>query len=142
MNEKTIDYWIERAKQIAIQAHEGQKRRGGQPYIEHPLRVANEVENGLKPIAFLHDVCEDSNITLYDLQKEGFPQYIIDAVDLLTHKKEDTNVQYWIKIAKNPDAVEVKLKDIKDNLGDNPNERQKQKYVKALDLFKKLGVSS
>jgi len=128
-----ITYWIERAKQIATLAHEGQKRNSGSPYIEHPIRVASKVEDRLKPIALLHDVVEDTLITLKDLEDLKFPSYILDAVDLLTHKKGDTNVTYWNKIMTNPDAINVKLRDIEDNLASIPSVYARSKYAKALD---------
>ncbi len=141
LTDQTLEYWTERAKQLAIAAHEGQKRRQGTPYIEHPARVAAAVEARLKPIAWLHDVVEDTNLTTDDLKKAGFPSYVINAIDLLTHKKEDTNMVYWKKILTNPDAAAVKVADLKDNLSDQPNEYQKQKYAKALKLFSGSGIS-
>ena len=134
-----IKYWIELAKSVATRAHSGQTRRDGTPYIKHPERVASKVEDRLKPIAWLHDVVEDTEVSINDLYKFGFPEYIIEAVSVLTHSKTQTNVQYWNDIAKNVDAIAVKLADINDNLSDTPSDNQRQKYAKALDIFKKLG---
>jgi len=141
LTEQTLEHWTELAQQVATRIHEGQKRSNGRPYIEHCARVAGKVEPRLKPIAWLHDTVEDhpDKITIEDLKEMGFPSYIIAAVDLLTHRKGDTNMAYWKKIATNPDAVSVKLKDIADNLGETPTEYQVQKYGRALDLFKQLG---
>jgi len=135
---QTEQQWIEKARQIATAAHAGQTRNNGRPY---PTRIVSKVEDRLKPIAFLHDVCEDTKVTLEDLKKEGFPSYIIDAVSLLTHKQGDSNIVYWKKILANPDAVNVKLRDIEDNLGETPSEHAKQKYARALELFKQAGYS-
>ena len=135
LTEQTLEHWIKRSVEIAYAAHEGQKRTDGSPYIKHPFRVADAVEDRLKPIAYLHDVIEDTKVTLDDLKKEGFPSYIINAVDLLTHKKGDSNVVYWTKIKSNPDATAVKLADINDNLHDTPSEHAKQKYQRALTFF-------
>jgi (p)ppGpp synthase/HD superfamily hydrolase len=66
----------------------GQKRTNGSSYIKHPARVAAKVEDRLKPIAWLHDVVEDTKVTMEDLRVEGFPTYILDAVDVLTHKNK------------------------------------------------------
>ena len=134
-----INHWIRLAELVATAAHSGQTRSNGVPYITHPKRVAANVEDRLKPIAWLHDVVEDTSVTLDQLRGMEFPEYIINAVDLLTHRKEHTNVQYWMEIAKNPDATAVKLVDIKDNLSDAPNEYQQKKYAKALLVFQKLG---
>lgn len=130
---------IEMAKKVATAAHEGQIRRRGDPYITHPARIAARVDDRLKPIAWLHDVVEDTNITVADLRSIGFPAYIVEAVDLLTHRKSDSNEVYWKKILTNKDAVSIKLEDIRDNLASNPSDYAIQKYVKALALFKQYG---
>jgi (p)ppGpp synthase/HD superfamily hydrolase len=135
MNEISIEYWIRRAREIATFAHMDQTRNNGRPYIKHPERVTAAVEDRLKPIALLHDTVEDSSITLEDLKDEGFPSYILDAVDLLTHRKGESNVSYWSKIKENPDALAVKLEDIHDNVNDHPSEHAKQKYAQALSFF-------
>lgn len=135
LSDQTLEYWIRRAQEIAIAAHEGQKRADGSPYIKHPARVADAVEARLKPIAWLHDVVEDTRVTLDDLKAEGFPLYIIEAVDLLTHRKGEPNLSYWGKIKANPDALAVKLTDINDNVNDTPSEYAKQKYGRALSFF-------
>jgi len=58
------------ASKIAYRAHYGQFRRGGTiPYIIHPLRVANSFKDDIKKtIAILHDVVEDTELTLKDLK--------------------------------------------------------------------------
>ena len=61
---------IEKALQIAARAHEGQKDKDGQPYILHPLRVMNAVEDEpVKVVAVLHDVIEDTSVTADDLRR-------------------------------------------------------------------------
>lgn len=135
LSDQTLDHWIRRAQEIATAAHEGQKRTDGSTYIKHPARVADAVEARLKPIAWLHDVVEDTRVTLDDLKAEGFPLYIIEAVDLLTHRKGEPNLSYWGKIKANPDALAVKLADINDNVNDTPSEYAKQKYGRALSFF-------
>lgn len=131
---------MEQAKNVAAAAHRGQVRRdGGDYFLEHVQKVADAVEDRLKPIAFLHDVCEDTAITLEDLKEAGFPKYVLDAVDLLTHKNNEPNLSYWGKIVTNKDAATVKIADIKNNLGSNPKERQKEKYIKALNFFAQQG---
>jgi len=141
LTEQTLDHWIALAQKIATAAHEGQKRTNGSPYIQHPARIAAKAEDRLKPIAWLHDVPEDTQVTLEDLKREGFPTYVLAAVDLLTHRKGDTNMAYWKKILTNPDAVTIKLLDIQDNMGETPSEYAKVKYAKALELFKQAGYS-
>ena len=135
LSDHTIEHWIERMREIAWKAHEGQTRNDGSPYIQHPERVAAAVEPRLKPIALGHDLCEDTSVTLDDLRKEGFPTYIINAISDLTHIKSEPNLIYWGRIKENPDALTVKLKDINDNVNDHPSERAKAKYAQALIFF-------
>lgn len=135
MIEPSIEQWIEKMRVIAHEAHKGQTRNNGRPYIEHPERVAAAVEDRLKPIALGHDLVEDTQVTLEDLNAEGFPLYIIEAVDLLTHRKGEPNLSYWGKIKANLDALAVKLADINDNVNDTPSEYAKQKYGRALSFF-------
>jgi (p)ppGpp synthase/HD superfamily hydrolase len=139
LSEQALEFWISAARTIANTAHKSQKRNDGSPYIQHPARVADAVDDRLKPIAWLHDVVEDTSVTLDDLKAVGFPAYIITAVDLLTHRNREPNMDYWGRIKGNPDALAVKLADINDNLNDHPSEYAKQKYVKALTFF---GVAS
>jgi (p)ppGpp synthase/HD superfamily hydrolase len=143
MNAKTMAYWIGLAKKIATTAHAGIYRRDKKtPYIKHCEAVADKVEDRLKPIAWLHDVVEDTSVTLQDLQDYGFPSYIVDAVAAITHLKSETNMVYWQKVLSNEDAVKVKLADIKSNLGDTPSPNQIVKYKQALQVFADAGYSA
>lgn len=140
LTENQLKVLIDQAKKIAEAAHLGQTRNDGTtPYMKHVQAVADAVEDRLKPIAYLHDTVENTEITIQDLIKIGFPSYITDAVNLLTHKNNEPNLSYWTKIAGNKDAATVKIKDIKHNLSDNPSDRQKNKYSQALQLFSKFG---
>ena len=139
---QTLDYWINLAKQIANDSHKNQFRRDGvTPYIIHVDGVAQQVEPRLKPIAYLHDVVEDTKTTLQDLINAGFPSYITDAVNLLTHRSSDPDIIYWKGILTNPDAAEVKVVDINYNLNDNPSQNQINKYNRALEIFAQAGYS-
>lgn len=142
MTDKQLSTVIEHAKKISQIAHAGQKRRGGEDYFAaHVEPIANSVTDYLKPIAYLHDVIEDTEITLEELKNVGFPEYIIKAVELLTHRNNEPNESYWTKIAKNIDATTVKIADIKNNLMSAPTEKQRKKYLRAIKLFKDRGYS-
>lgn len=130
LSDQTLEHWIKEAEQILHFAFPKDFRA-----IVHATRIASAVEDRLKPIAFLHDVVEDTNVTLDDLQKLGFPSYIIEAVKLLTHIKGVPNIEYWAGIKQNSDALSVKKEDINDNLNDKPSEHAKQKYALALKFF-------
>lgn len=140
MTKEQLNVLIDQSMKVAQAAHMGQKRNGGGDYfIEHVSQVAAAVEDYLKPIAFLHDVLEDTPVTLDQLKEAGFPDYVLNAVDILTHKNHEPNVSYWTRIAQNKDAATVKIADIKNNLSSSPSDRAKEKYAKALTLFQKFG---
>ena len=141
--EMSTQILINLAKDVAEKAHYGQFRFDGTtPYFHHPMAVADKVEDRLKPIAYLHDVPEDTSVKLDDLRRMGFPKYVLDAVDLLTKKP---NQEYWMylqNMVHNPDAVKVKLADIAHNLSSTPTKSMTKKYLKALDFFKSKGFST
>lgn len=116
-----MDGWemlYEKALQIAQKAHEGQHDKGGNPYILHPLAVAEKVEEPeAKITALLHDVVEDTDVTLERLAGE-FPQVIVEAVDILTKKKgpEYSLEKYLDEICQNAIARTVKLADLEHNM--------------------------
>ena len=75
---------IDKAYQTAEEAHRGQKRRSGEPYIIHPIAVAEILfELGMDPpsveTALLHDVVEDTNFKLSDIARM-FGIYVADLV--------------------------------------------------------------
>jgi (p)ppGpp synthase/HD superfamily hydrolase len=83
------DTLLEKAIKIAVEAHEGQKDRYGQPYIFHVLRVTFSGEDRKEQICgALHDVVEDTDWTTDDLFREGFPPEIVEVVRLMTIEKE------------------------------------------------------
>jgi hypothetical protein len=127
---------IAKTKAIATLAHMGQKRRGGIPYITHPLRVAKNVEDRLKPLANLHDVPEDNKAFSIEVLKDlGVPDSVLVPLKLLTHDDNEPYLDYIKRIKTNPDAFKVKLADIEDNMNDNPSERQVKKYREALNIL-------
>lgn len=81
------------AYMLAKEAHQGQMRKSGEPYIIHPIAVARivaeEFELGANPImaAFLHDVVEDTPYTLDDI-KERFGEDVAFLVGVVTKQKK------------------------------------------------------
>ncbi|HEW9181748.1 TPA: GTP pyrophosphokinase [Streptococcus pneumoniae] len=99
-----------------IKAHFGQIDRAGIDYIKHPETVASFVATDEeKAVAYLHDVIEDTSLTLLDLKKEGFSKNIIEAVDILTKKKGQDYQSYLNLVKKNELARVVKLADLRHN---------------------------
>lgn len=104
------------ALRIAKKAHYGQVDKGGVEYIEHPIYVASQVATDEeKAVALLHDVIEESNYGLEDLRKSGFPEAIVQAVDVLTKKPEMDYQDYLALVKANKLARVVKLADLKHN---------------------------
>ena len=135
---------LERAIEIATQAHEGQVDKAGNAYIGHPLRVMAMGKNEQEKIAgVLHDIVEDSPWTFEMLEAEGFAPEIIAALKCVTKISENEDYDDFIeRVKKNPLAVAVKINDLTDNmdirrlpyLSDKDVKRLK-KYLKA---YKKL----
>lgn len=107
---------LERAVRIVVDAHEGQTDKAGATYIRHPLRLMEQMDTEhARVVALLHDVVEDADYTLDDIEKE-FDTDIRDAVDALT-KREGESYQDFIERAdNNPVARRVKIVDLEDNL--------------------------
>jgi (p)ppGpp synthase/HD superfamily hydrolase len=107
---------LERALQIAVTAHAGQKDRNGAAYVFHPLRVMMRCNSArAKLVALLHDTVEDTNVTYEQLAAEGFPREIIASVRLLTREDEMAYDDYITRIMDDPVALEVKIADLEDN---------------------------
>lgn len=108
---------LERAIALAASAHSGQRDKAGKPYIFHPLRVMLSVESLEEQLAaILHDVVEDTSVTLDDLRVEGFPDSVIVAVDALTKRSGESRIDAAARAAANPIARRVKLADVRDNM--------------------------
>ena len=108
---------LEKAIEIALRAHAGQPEKNGDPYILHPLRVMHGCETvEEKMAAVLHDVVEDSDITLQILAESGFIKEVINAVDCLTRREGESYEDFIVRAAFNPIARTVKLRDVEDNL--------------------------
>lgn len=108
---------FERALQIATEVHQNQKDRSGAPYILHVMRVMlrgkNEEE---KIVGLLHDVVEDTPLTIDDLRTEGFSDFILDAVQCLTRPESESYDDFIERIKANKLAINVKLNDLEDNM--------------------------
>lgn len=132
---------LEKAILIAVNAHKGQIDKGWKPYILHPLRLMVSMESeALQIVAVLHDVIEDTDITLDYLRKEGFSEEILSALDALTRRKDESYDEFISRIIKNKTASNVKLADLNDNMNlsriEHPTDKDYQrieKYRKAVD---------
>lgn len=110
---------IEETLRIALEAHAGQKDLVGNPAILHLMAVCLAGKTDLqKKTGILHDIIEDTDLTLDSLRAKGVEEEVVEAVDLLTHRDEDSYEDYIRKIASsgNETAIQVKLNDLHHNL--------------------------
>ncbi len=113
------------AVELATRAHAGQLDKIGDDYIGHPLRVMDAVGAAAERAAVdpyharlaavLHDVVEDTDVTLADLAALGYPPEVVAAVDALTHRDGEPVPDYLTRVAGNDLAVVVKRADMADN---------------------------
>ena len=134
-----------KAMSIAYDAHHGQQDKSGVPYVFHPLHLAEQMDDEISCCAaLLHDVVEDTDITLEQLAKD-FPPQVVEAVRLLTHDPDTDYYNYVRAIKGNPIAVKVKLADLAHNMDASrfadvevPKDRIgyfRDKYTKALAIL-------
>lgn len=130
---------LERAIEIATEAHRGQVDKAGNDYIEHPLRVMAAGKSfNEKIVGVLHDVVEDTNWTFEMLALEGFSQEVIDALRCVTKLSESEPYDKFIaRVKRNPLAVEVKLHDLSDNMDIRRLPYLSDKDVKRLKRYLK-----
>jgi hypothetical protein len=102
---------------IAAQAHQDQKDRAGLPYILHPLRVMQQMDNENEKIAAtLHDVIESTSWTLEQLKTAGFSKEVLKIVECLTRDAEEPYESYIDRVSEDSIATKIKLADLEDNM--------------------------
>ena len=105
------------AIEIATLAHGGKYDLAEKPYILHPLRVMFQFSDPEEMIvAVLHDVIEDSEWTVDGLRRMCFSQTVTDALECLTHVKDENYTDYIQRVSTNTLAIKVKCADLKDNM--------------------------
>src|SRR6476469_64416 len=134
---------LQRAIAIAAKAHEGQVDKAGNPYLDHPLAVMENV-NSLeqKIVAVLHDAVEDSELTLEQLRSEGFPEVIVSAIEAITKIEGEAYAAYLERVIANPIALRVKIADVTHNLDirriAHPTEADFQRIAKYKKVVSQL----
>lgn len=134
-------FTLDDAIQVARRAHEGQLDKSGRPYIAHPLRVMGALRNEHERMAaVLHDVVEDTTVTLADLTEAGCPPEVLAALAAVSKQPGEDQAAYLARVAANPIALAVKLADIADNMSPDrlarldaeTQDRLRTKYESAL----------
>ena len=103
---------------LATTRHAGQFDRGGNPYILHPLKVMYYLKSNdeeLQCIALAHDLVEDTDTTYDELRSMGFTNRVIDGIAALTKLPGESYDQYKERVKANPDAIKVKMADLRHN---------------------------
>ncbi len=140
-----FDELREKAMKIAIKVHSGQLDKGGNDYINHPIRVSENCSSGdEKVVALLHDTIEDGDITDDYLLIQGFPNYIVDAVMSVTRSKDESYFDFILRCKANPIGRRVKIADLKDNMDitrlkelTEKDINRLKKYHKAYNILKR-----
>lgn len=112
---------LSKAILIATKAHDGQVDKAGLPYILHPLHLMNQFDDPyMKICAVLHDVVEDTDITLLDILDE-FGVRVHGVIFLLTHWNDQTYWEYIesIKDSNYLEALLIKIADLEHNMNIN-----------------------
>lgn len=131
---------------LAFEAHNGQLDKAGLPYICHPLHVAEQMTDEDSAVtALLHDVAEDTDVSLADIAAAGFKPEVVQALTLLTHDKAVPYLDYVKALAPDPLARRVKMADIRHNMDDTrlgplseeTRKRRLNKYAPALELLER-----
>ena len=128
------------------EAHDGQYDKSGVPYVFHPFHVAEQMDTEEEVItALLHDVVEDTDKTVEDIEKLGIDEEIIEAIKLLTHDKKVPYLEYVDKLKYNTLARKVKLGDLYHNsdvnrleVDDEYTRKRREKYRKAIQILEEV----
>ena len=147
---------IKKAYWLSDKAHQGQFRKTGEPFIEHPLEVAMilaELHLDVSSIvtALLHDVVEDTSITLPEIKKDFGKSvaFLVDGVTKLSqikfksnYEKESENIRkMFVSMGKDVRVILVKLADRLHNmrtLAPLPEERQLRISQETLNIYAPL----
>ena len=135
--------YVEKALKLALEIHAGQVDKAGKPYILHPLRLMSKFSTDDEMItALMHDVVEDGDITLADLENLGFSKNVVSAIDCLTKRDNESYEAFINRINQNSLAKKIKIEDLKDNMDltrlDSISDKdiaRVKKYHKALSIL-------
>ena len=134
-----------KALKLCFEAHKDQTDKAGMPYVFHPFHLAECMDDEISTVcALLHDVAEDTDITLEDLSQMGFPEEVVSVLRLLTHEDDVPYFDYVSKISEHPTARRVKLADLRHNSDatrldavDEAAKERMKKYAKAIEMLEK-----
>lgn len=131
------------ALKLCFEAHREQLDKSGIPYVFHPFHLAEQMnDEKTTVVALLHDVVEDTDITLDDIRHMGFDDDVVSAIAVMTHADGVPYMEYVAQIKKNPIARIVKLADLRHNSDITRldavtprDEKRLKKYAAAIALL-------
>lgn len=127
---------LNKAYEIASMAHKNQKDKGGIEYINHPVAVSVLVGSlEEKIVALLHDVVEDTHVTLAELKSFGFNDNVIAAIDAISRKAGESTNDYMNRVKNNKLACSVKKADLLHNMDISRLKVVKKKDLERLDKY-------
>lgn len=133
-----MDKILYKAIELAKKYHNGQVDKGGYRYIEHPLRVMEDVETiEEKILAVLHDVLEDCDVSREVLIQEGIPEYLVIKLEILCKAKDEEYFNYIYRVKTDQLTTNVKLADLKDNMNLKRLKCISEEDLKRLEKYKK-----
>lgn len=140
---------------LAAGFHSGQKYGNNQPYIFHPLQVMIKMDpedTVGQIVAVLHDIVEDTDLTIESLRAMGYSEEIVDAIDAISRRSNESYNAYIARVMDNEIASRVKIEDSRANLLQSihdlelsmPGSREEKKaeerisrYTKAIKTIEK-----
>ena len=130
-----------KAMKLCFRAHKDQVDKSGLPYVFHPFHLAEQMPDEVTTaVALLHDVVEDTDYTIEDLVREGFPPEVTDAVKMMTHDDAVPYLDYVRGLKENPVTRIVKLADLKHNSDITRLDTVDEKAIKRVEKYKKAIV--
>ena len=133
-----------KALRLCFDSHKEQVDKTGLPYVFHPFHLAEQMDDEISTVcALLHDVVEDTELTLSDIKEMGFPDEVVEVLSLLTHESDLPYMEYVKKLSVNPIATKIKIADLTHNndltrldVIDDYALKRAKKYQEALDLLR------
>ena len=127
-----------KALKLSFGAHKDQVDNSGMPYVYHPFHLAEQMKDeNTTIVALLHDVVEDTGITIDDIIKMGFNEEVCKALKLMTHDDNVPYIEYVKKLKSNQIAKTVKIVDLKHNSDLTRLDTVDEKALKRVEKYKR-----
>ena len=134
------------AMRLCFEAHKDQLDKSGLPYVFHPLLVAEQMSTEEEVcVALLHDVMEDTALTVDDIREAGMSEDVVEALLLMTHNPSVEYMDYVASLADNPLARRAKMADLCHNMNvgrldsvTKADWQRQEKYAQAYRMLEQV----